>query len=247
MAGAAEGAHHLQRFAIEDVDLLIRTVGHDEERLIRIDREADVPDRSAAERLLRDEGFLHERPVLAEHLHAIVRAIADVDESVARDPHRVHDAKLRRRRAVRIVLARSVLVLHDASERTGQPLPRALEIPIVGPFAVRAPVTFVRTGRRVEHDDAVVDVPVGDVQFVGGGVEDNVGRRAEVLCVVAAAALTRVPDLHQELAGAREPQNVRVFLAAGAQPHVVPLVHIDAVLELRPIVAGARTAPSGQE
>ena len=157
------------------------------------------------------------------------------------------DAELRSRRAVRIVLAGPVLVLHDTTERSRQRLTRAREEPIVRRVAVCAPVALVRTGRRVEDDDAVVDVAVGDVEFVGGGVEDNIGRRAEVLCVVAAAALARVPDLHQELAVARELQNVRVFFAAGAQPHVVPLVHIDAVLELWPIVAGTRTAPSGQE
>src|SRR5207247_9202932 len=119
--------------------------------------------------------------------------------------------------------------------------------PIVLQVAVGAALAPVRTGGGGEDDGAVVDVPVGDVELVGGGVQENVGRRAEVLCVVAAAAPARMPDLHQELAVARELQNVRVFVAAGAQPHVVSLVNIDTVLELWPIVAGARTAPSGQE
>ena len=56
-------------------------------------------------------------------------------------------------------------------------------------------------------------------------------------------ALALMADLHQELALARELQDLRVLLAAAAQPHVVLVVDVDAVLELRPLVARARSAP----
>ena len=89
----------------------------------------------------------------------------------------------------------------------------------------------------------MVDVTVGDVELIGGFVDDHVGRRAEVLGVVAAASLALVPNLHQELPLPGELQDVRVLVAARAQPHVVPRVDVDAVLELRPFVAGAGAAP----
>jgi hypothetical protein len=71
------------------------------------------------------------------------------------------DSELRRRRSLRIVPARTVLVLYGAVERARQLLLHALEVPIVRSLAVRAPVPFVRARVRVEHDDAVVHVPVG--------------------------------------------------------------------------------------
>ena len=70
---------------------------------------------------------------------------------------------------------------------------------------------------------------------------------AEIVRVVAAAALALMPDLHQELAVARELQDLRVLVAAAAEPDVVLIVHVDAVLELRPLVAGARAAPRRDE
>ena len=66
---------------------------------------------------------------------------------------------------------------------------------------------------------------------------------AEILRVVAAPCLALAADLHQELAGARELQDLRVLLAAAAEPHVLVLVDVDAVLEIRPLIAVARAAP----
>src|SRR5437762_1079325 len=74
VAGAAERADHCERLPIEHVDLLVGAVGHDQELLLRVGREADVPHRSAAERLLRNEDFTHEGSVLVEDLDAIVGA-----------------------------------------------------------------------------------------------------------------------------------------------------------------------------
>src|SRR5262249_60543263 len=119
-----------ERLATQDVDLLVRAVDHDGEPLRGVGREADVPYRSAAEGLLRDERFLDERSVGLEDLQPVVRAIADVDEPVVRNPDGVDDAELRRRRAVRIEQARPGLVLHAAGERPRQDLARARELPI---------------------------------------------------------------------------------------------------------------------
>src|SRR5437870_10377377 len=78
----AEFTDHPQRLPLEDVDALIRAVGNDEKRLPRIGREADVPDRPAAEGLTGDHDLADERAILPKNLNAIVRAIADVDEAV---------------------------------------------------------------------------------------------------------------------------------------------------------------------
>src|SRR5436190_5133002 len=83
VAGATEGADDFQRLSAQNVHLLIGSVDDDEKRLLRIDREPDVPHRSAAERLLRDEHFLNEGAVLPKDLQAIVRTIADVYEPIA--------------------------------------------------------------------------------------------------------------------------------------------------------------------
>src|SRR5688500_5831989 len=106
----ARGADHSERVPEPHPDLLVRPVDvvDDQERLRGIAREAEVPLRSATERLFRDERFLDERAVLAKYLQPIVRAIAHVDETVARDAHRVDDAELRRWRAGWIVLTRLV-------------------------------------------------------------------------------------------------------------------------------------------
>src|SRR5207237_837402 len=83
------------------------------------------------------------------HLQPIVRSIADVDEAVVRDPHGMHDAELRRRRTVGIVLARLVLVLDGAAERARQSLAGVREVRIVRALAVGAPVPLVRAALRV--------------------------------------------------------------------------------------------------
>ena len=105
-AAVAEAGEDLQRLAIEHVDLLVLPVGEVEILLLRILRERDVPHRAVAERLRRDERLLHERAVGLEHLDAIVRPVADVDEAVVREVGAVHRrAELLRRRRVRIVRA----------------------------------------------------------------------------------------------------------------------------------------------
>jgi hypothetical protein len=104
-------------------------------------------------------------------------------------------------------------------------------------------VPLVGAADRIEHDDAVVHVPVGDVDFVGGLVDVDVRRGTEVLRVVAAAALALAADLHQKPARRRELQDVRVGVAAGAEPHLIAAVDEDAVFELRPLVVAPGTAP----
>jgi hypothetical protein len=51
-------------------------------------------------------------------------------------------------------------------------------------------VPLVRAGLRVEDDDAMVEVAVGDEELVGLRIHEQSGRSAKVLSVVAALVLT---------------------------------------------------------
>ena len=142
-----------------------------------------------ATRLLRDDRFLDERAVFLEDLDAVARAIADVDRAVLRDRHAGHRAELLGRRRRRIVGGR---------------------VRVFRRRAVRAPVPFVRARGGIEHDDAAIAVAIGDVQLVGGRVELDVGGTVERRLAGAAVGRAGLADLLQELAVARELQNVRV-------------------------------------
>ena len=119
--------------AVHDVDALVLAVGEVHVLLLRVLRERDVPRRAVAERLRRDAHFLHELAVLREHLHAIVRPVADVDEVVVRELRAVHRrAELLDERRVRVVGAR-VRVVRLVAVRA----PVALDLAGVGVDARR--------------------------------------------------------------------------------------------------------------
>ena len=61
---------------------LILAIRHVDVALLRIAREGDVPGRSGAEGVLRDEILLDELAFTREHLDAIVHAVTDVHEVV---------------------------------------------------------------------------------------------------------------------------------------------------------------------
>jgi hypothetical protein len=93
----------------------------------------------------------------------------------------------------------------------------------------------------------MIHVAVRDVELVRRAVDDDVRRRAEVRGVVAAFALPGLPDLHQELPVARELQDLRVFSPPAPEPNVVFVVDVDAMLELRPVISRAWSAPRRDE
>src|SRR5262245_24322668 len=82
-----------QRLAVlarDGVDLAVGTVGDEDEALLRIDRQDEVPNRAVLQRRRLDPELLHEGPVLAEHLDAVVDAVAHVDQPVIGDAHAMH-------------------------------------------------------------------------------------------------------------------------------------------------------------
>src|SRR6266511_2744082 len=81
---AAPLREQLSILARKRVDLAIGAVGDEDELLLRIDRQHQVPDRAVGERLGFDPEFLHKGAILAKHLDAVVDTIADIDEPVVR-------------------------------------------------------------------------------------------------------------------------------------------------------------------
>src|SRR6185503_3990801 len=124
-AVAAEAAQQLPVFAGQDMDLAALTVGKVQVLLRRVRREEQVPGVQRA--CPRPQYLGYERAVLAEDLHAVVAAVADVDETVVGDPYAVHRiGELLRRRRGRVVRGHFLVARHAA---------------------VRAPVPLVGAGR----------------------------------------------------------------------------------------------------
>ena len=124
------------------------------------------------------------------------------------------------------------------------------KVRIVGLVAVRAPVAFVLSGLGVVDNHAMVAVAVRDIKLVGGPVHEHFRRAFQVLGVIAALALHRMADLHQELSVLREFEHLVVvelrfvFAAAvAANPHVALVIHGNAVIRVGPVIALARSAP----
>ena len=165
----------------------------------------------------------HEGSVLVEDLQAVVGAIAHVDQAVLGDAHAVHRvAELLRHRFRRVVGRRLVVA-------------RLL--------AVGAPVPLVGAGLGIEHHHTAIGVAVRDVNFLGGGIDGNVGRRSEPVGRVTVGAGDRLADLQHELAVHGELEDLPVLVAAACGPDEIIVIDVDAVLGRRPIVALARPAP----
>src|SRR5215831_13545491 len=69
---------------------------------------------------------------------------------------------------------------------------------VVWHFAVGAPVPLVFAGIRVKHNNTMVAVPVGDIDFICFFIDENLRWQPEVLNIVTSLACSGLPDLHQE-------------------------------------------------
>src|SRR5207247_1065852 len=115
----------------------------------------------------RDEYFLDERTIQLEHLKAIIRTIADIDQIVVGYHHGVNGiVETFRRGSLNELRARGEFVA------------------VVGLLAVGAPMPLVFAGVRIKNDDAVIKVPVSHEQLVCLRVYKQTGRTSEVLRVV---------------------------------------------------------------
>ena len=193
----------------------------------RVGREHEFRHRTVQAGVLFEERFRDERAVLPEHLHAVVDAVAHVNEPVLGETHAVHGPAELRGRWLRRIVRRCLLV--------------------AGRLAVRAPVPLVGARLRVEHDDAPVAVAVRDVDFFRRNVDVEVGRAAEIRGVVAAFGLAALADLQHEFAVEREFEYLRILVAAAGRPHEIVVVDEYPVLDFRPFVTRAGAAPRAQQ
>src|SRR5262249_6104093 len=84
---------------------------------------------------------------------------------------------------------------------------------------------------------------VRDIGLVGLGLDPDLGYAAEVLRVVAVAALTGMTDLQQELALLRKLEDVGVLFTVTADPDIALVIDMDAVIGLRPFISRPGTTP----
>ncbi len=105
-------------------------------------------------------------------------------------------------------------------------------------------MTPVFPGARVEHDDALVAVTVGNVELVRRFVDDGERRAAQIARAVAALGVARFADLLDEFAVAGEFQHLGVVvLVVAGEPDVIVGVDVNAVLAARPVETAAVTTP----
>ena len=119
---------------------------------------------------------------------------------------------------------------------------RELEV-VVGLLPVCAPMTLVFAGVRIKYDDAVIKVSISHEQLVCLRVYKQTGRASQVLRIIAAAILSCMPDLHEELSLIRKLQDLVVLFRVPAEPHVIFRVDEDPMLGGKPLVALPWTAP----
>ena len=136
--------------------------------------------------------FLHERAVGPEHLDAIVRPVADVDEAIVRELRAVYRvAELLRGRRIRIV---------------------GPQVRVVRLVAVRAPVALELAGLGVDDRHPLVAVAVGQVDLVRLSDRRRSWRRGRSFpCRCCRLLMPCLPNCSRNLPTVRELQDVRVL------------------------------------
>src|SRR4029079_7878361 len=106
-----------------------------------------------------------------------------------------------------------------------------------------APHSFKGARVGVENDNSLVAVPVRHEEFVRLRVDEHVRRLPEVLRVRVGLLLTALTDLHDELAGFSELQDL-VVIAIATDPDKTFRIDIDSMLRLGPVITSSRPAPA---
>ena len=99
---------------------------------------------------------------------------------------------------------------------------------VVGPLAVRAPVTLVGAGVGVEHGDVAVAIAVGDKHLVAEYGKRS--GRAQMRRVVAIGLDATLPDLQQEFSVLGEFEDMPIAVTIAGEPDIVIRIDEDAVL-----------------
>ena len=269
-AAAADARELGHILPVDDVDDVVDEVGDVHAALLGVGREVHRA-RGAADRLRRDRELADETTfadfavrVLAglarfgrlEHLHAIVAAVAGVEQAVVGEPRAVQRAaeKFRFHIAGLEVVVPGGAVGFAAAVFTDD-----------GVLPVGAEVADVFAGGRIDDQHAAVAVTVGDVHQVGFRIDHHVGRPVRLgraihtaVGVVAVGAFrARGANLVDEGAVGLELQDVRIVaevrrprilavkvarLAVAGDVNKIVVIDVDAVLARRPEAAVGLTA-----
>src|SRR6185436_2590739 len=113
------------------------------------------------------------------------------------------------------------------------------------PLAVGAPVALVGEALGIEHHDAPVAIAVRDIQLAVG--DHHVRGPSKLRRAVGTLGLAGLAELLQELSIRCELEDLVVLVVVPRDPNVAVVVYEDAVFLYRPVVAGARAAPTAQQ
>src|SRR6516225_4936862 len=220
---APEAADHLPVAAADHMDLAVGIVRGEPIGLPLIRPEHRRAGHARPRRVAQDRDFAHEGTVLLEYLDAVVAAVGNHHLPVGGDPDAVHRIVELLRQNLRIISDLLVCRL----------------------LAIGTPGTLERAGVGVEHGDAVIEVTIGHIEFVGRRIDHHVGGAADAHLIQAVGLLGRLADRHQEFAVVGELHHHAVVLAVAAEPDIAFVVDEHTVLVLRPVIAlgGLRSAP----
>ena len=210
------------RLAIVNVNALIATVGHIQIFLCRVLREVHVPRGSVGLGLRLHLDLAQELAFEREHLEAVVRTIADVDDAIVGGLGAVDGTA------------------EPFDERRPRRVRAEIEL-VVRRIAVRAPEALHLSRVRVEHGDAFIAVAVGDERFVRLRIDVNLGDEIEAILsqTVRPESLLLDAEHVQEFSVLRELQHHAVAaVAVAADPDVALVVDPDPVVRRRPLIAG---------
>src|SRR6266576_1862366 len=248
-ARPSEQVERLERFPVEHPYSCRAPAGYIQETLCRVCREghargglAVTAPHSYCQAPPINPRLRHEFPINREHLHPLSAAVGGIYQPVVRDFDAVHHIELRRPRVFRVKprseRAIRVRILLGGCNKGRVRLIRF----ILWNFPERPPHPLVLTGICIEHDDASVPIPVGDKQFVRLRIHEHVRRLPKILGIRVRFLVTPVSDLHHKLPVFRELQDL-IFVRLAADPDIPLIVHVNAVLRLRPIIATPRPTP----
>src|SRR5262245_19185815 len=132
----AEGSDLFQRLTHDDAHARVLAICHQDEALVRILSEHDVPGRCRPKRVAGEKPFLHELAFRGEDLQAIVLPVADVDQAVIRALDAVH-------RVAELLLGRRLGIVR-------------ILLGVIRLVAVSAPVALHLAGVGIDDGNALV-------------------------------------------------------------------------------------------
>src|SRR5258706_3048708 len=197
-------AKRTEHFAITSTKCpyhVVRGIGHDQVLLTGIRREGNHTYGPRDLSYRTNKEFLDKLTLLREYLNSVIDTVANVNLPVIRYAHAVDGrSELFVMRGVRIVWPR---------------------VSIARFVSVCTPHAFKRQGFRIVHDDTLIQVSIGDIQFVCAFVHVKSRRLAEESRVQTVGGfLGRMADLLEEFSVVCEFENLAIADATSGKPDI---------------------------